>query len=126
LEIHFISYFLRIIEKMKDYIDYDEDIQNEEEDEDDEKILNDDNDEFYNMRPSNKNRKNKKFDESNFDVKVAKSIVAIHTNAKRNSGSIKFSNWVDKNLPHLQALHSLSNLSCSPIDFYTYIYENSK
>lgn len=111
---------------MKDYIDYDEDIQNEE-DEVDEKILNDDNDEFYNMRPSNKNRKNnKKFDESNFDVKVAKSIVAIHANAKRNSGSIKFSNWVDKNLPHLQALHSLSNLSCSPIDFYTYIYENSK
>lgn len=114
---------------MKDYIDYDEDIPNEEDYEDDEKNLNDDNDDFYNMRPSNKNIKTgnkKKFDESNFDVKVAKSIVSIHTNAKRNSGSIKFSNWVDKNLPHLQALYSLSNLSCSPVDFYTYIYENSK
>lgn len=116
---------------MKDYIDYDEDIPNDEDEflNVEDEILNGEDDEFYNMRHSNKNRKNnnnKKFDESNFDVKVAKSIVSIHANVKRNEGNNKFSKWVDKNLSHLQALHLLSNLSCSPIDFYTYIYENSK
>jgi hypothetical protein len=109
---------------MKDYIDYDEEVVVEG-DEDEENVLNPEDDEFYNMkRTNNKNKtlKKKKFDESVFDVKVAKSIVAIHYKVKRSDG---FSKWVDKNLFHLQKLYSLSNLSCTPEEFYTYIYENS-
>jgi len=115
---------------MRDYIDCDEEIldsSNSNEDFDD-----DENDEFYNMKSSsntssqnNKNKKNKKFDSTDFDFKVAKSISNIHNNAKQRDQNNRFSKWVNKNLPHLQALYMLSDLKCSPVQFYTYIYENS-
>lgn len=111
---------------MKDYIDYDEEVDIDEEDLENGRDV--EGDEFYNMKPVNKNKnvKTKKFDENNFDVKVAKSIATIHVKANRKTVNDKFSRWVNKNLNHLQALYSMSDLKCSPEQFYTYIYENSK
>ncbi len=102
---------------MKDYINYDEEDFSDEEESDFESGQEQ---EEYTIE---KKKKSCKFDSSSFDAKVARSIVSIHNNAKRNDG---FSRWVEKNLHHLSVLHRLSNLDCSPVDFYTYIYENSK
>ena len=84
----------------------------------------DEEEEIFNMKPKPKKiEKKNKFDIDNFDYKVAKSIVDIHKNKKLDE---KFSKWVEKNLEHLNSLYKISSFNCSPVDFYTYIYENSK
>jgi len=60
------------------------------------------------------------FDEDYFDYQVAKSILQIH---RKNDND--FSNWVNDNLKHLEALYKLSNISCEQSVFYSYVYENS-
>lgn len=100
----------------------------------DEDIESDDEDSFDNVEESNINKKSRKvikkeeldtktFNEANFDSKIAKIVVNIHRKQKTTDD---FSNWVNKNIEHLKKLHSISNLSCSQIEFYTYIYDNSK
>jgi hypothetical protein len=63
------------------------------------------------------------FNEDDFDVKVAYIITNIHNRRKTDD---KFSSWVEENLFHLNKLYSLSSLSCPPVEFYSYIYENSR
>jgi ribosomal protein S13 len=65
---------------------------------------------------------NTTFDEDLFDEKIALIVNDIHRRKKVDN---KFSKWVNKNIEHLKKLYSLSNLSCSPVEFYNYIYENS-
>lgn len=112
---------------MRDYIDdesYGEDVGSEEESNEEEVEL--ENDESLPIKKRAKYGKNKgekgDFDEDEFDRKVAVSVVKIHQKVK---GDDKFSLWVEKNLTHLQNLYSLSNLECSPVDFFTYVYANS-
>ena len=105
---------------MKNFIDYNEEIPFEEEKEDkyedEEKYEN--KEEFTEM----KYKKNFKFDESNFDVKVAKSIVNIHRRQKENND---FSDWVEGNYFHLMKLYELSEMTISIETFFTYIYDHS-
>ena len=103
---------------MKDYINYDEEVDFSDEEEEFEEDVEE---EMYPVK-NNIKKKSRVFNSSDFDAKVAKTIVEIHRKARRDDG---FSRWVDKNLQHLSTLHRLSNLDCSPVDFYTYIYENS-
>ena len=103
---------------MKDYINYDEEVDFSDEESGDTDCENVE-EEMYTVKNT---KRVKKFNLSDFDAKVARTIVEIHRKARGNDG---FSRWVDKNLQHLSTLHRLSNLDCSPVDFYTYIYENS-
>ena len=112
---------------MRDYIDdesYGEDVGSEEESNEEEVEL--ENDESLPIKKrakyGKKNGEKGDFDEDEFDRKVAVSVVKIHQKVK---GDDKFSLWVEKNLTHLQNLYSLSNLECSPVDFFTYVYNNS-
>lgn len=99
---------------MKIFIDYSEEISFEEEEEENEE-------EFHQMEPKSK-KTTYKFDESSFDVKVAKSITNIHRKQKETN---KFSNWVEENYEHLLKLYELSDI-CIPMEtFFTYIYDHS-
>ena len=100
---------------------YDSDEENfENEDEN----LEEENDEFYNMKIREKIEVKKKvFDVSDFDRKVAETIVQIHNKVKNDN---KFNKWVEKNLSHLQNLYAMSTLQCSPVEFFTLIYDSSK
>jgi hypothetical protein len=107
---------------MRDYISdesYDEDEESEENDE-----VEEDEDEKICVKKRNLGRKrgDKAFDEDGFDRKVAIEVTKIH---KKVRGDDKFSIWVEKNYHHLQQLYSLSNLECSPVDFFSYVYQNS-
>ena len=107
---------------MRDYID-DESYGDEEEEESQEiEELDEDEQNLPVKKRTIKRGKNEKFDEDEFDRKVAVQVVNIH---KKVRGDDKFSVWVEKNLSHLQNLYSLSNLECSPVDFFTYVYANS-
>ena len=108
---------------MRDYID-DESYGDEEEEESQEieELDEDEQNLPVKKRTINKRGKNEKFDEDEFDRKVAVQVVNIH---KKVRGDDKFSIWVEKNLTHLQNLYSLSNLECSPVDFFTYVFNNS-
>ena len=116
---------------MKDYIDYDEEVGFESDDSDENNVDELDSENFYNMKQKNKGNKKKmsentKFDEAAFDEKVARVLVRIHKTGRKKKGDEKFSKWVEENLFHLQNMYSLSNLECTAVDFYTYVYENSK
>ena len=88
---------------MKDYFDSDEETNDEEELFFD--FEEDEDDDFYNMKPRFYKKEDKKkekkngFDEDDFDERVARIIVSIHKNVKKNT---KFSNWVEENLHHLR------------------------
>jgi hypothetical protein len=73
-------------------------------------------------------KKKTKFNEEDFDTKVAKTIVNIHRKPNAN----KYSEWVNKNYAHLNNLYKLSGLShlsgtagVSEEAFYTYLYDHS-
>ena len=109
---------------MRDYIDddsYERDSEEEEEEELNDEMLDDEENLPVKKRVVRKG-KNEKFDEDEFDRKVAIQVVNIH---KKVRGDDKFSIWVEKNLTHLQNLYTLSNLECSPVEFFTYVYQNS-
>ena len=106
---------------MRDYIDDDSYDRDSEEEEEEILDLEDEENLPVKKRVVRKG-KNEKFDEDEFDRKVAIQVVNIH---KKVRGDDKFSIWVEKNLTHLQNLYTLSNLECSPVEFFTYVYQNS-
>ena len=59
------------------------------------------------------------FNQDEFDMKVAKSIVLIHRNSEKG-----YSRWVEKNLEHLEDLSNLANVELET--FATYVYDHSK
>lgn len=108
--------------KMRDYIDDDSYDRDSEEEEEEEILDVEDEDSLPVKKRVVRKGKNEKFDEDEFDRKVAIQVVNIH---KKVRGDDKFSIWVEKNLTHLQNLYTLSNLECSPVEFFTYVYTNS-
>ena len=81
-----------------------------------------DGEEIYQMKSKKKKSiKVSKFDENNYDIKVAKAIINIHRNKKDN----KFSKWVNINYKHLENLYRLSDLTIPRETFFTYIYDHS-
>ena len=84
--------------------------------------MNDSDDEFYEMKPTKHIKKqNKKFNEDDFDYKVAASIVNIHKKEENN-----FSKWVETNYFHLKNLYKLSGVSIPIEHFFTYVYDHSQ
>ena len=100
---------------MKNFIEDDEESYDDSFSSDEEEI------DFVNTNVIKK-KKDKKFDEDDFDVKVAKSIVKIH----KKDNDVLFSKWVEENFTHLKNLYNLSELQIPPEVFYTYLYDNSK
>ncbi len=82
-------------------------------------------DEFYNMKVTEKTKLvpvHEKYGVSAFDVKIAKSITAIH----RKQRNYQFSHWVEKNYYHLCQLYKISGELIPMQDFFTFIYDTSQ
>ena len=60
------------------------------------------------------------FNQDEFDIKVAKSIVRIHNKFPEK----EYSRWVEKNYVYLEDLSNLANVSMETMA--TYVYEHSK
>ena len=63
-----------------------------------------------------------KFNEEEFDYKVAQIISKIHKKNKPN----KFNEWVNNNLSHLEYLYELADIDIDQQVFYSYVYDNSE
>ena len=107
--------------KEKAPYNYYEDFEYYEDDSNEIETQSDDDSENYNMKTKTVFIKESKFDESNFDVKVARSIVKTHKKTLEN----KYSNWVNKNLKHLENLYNISELNISKEKFFSFVYDNS-
>lgn len=98
--------------KMKNFLDDDF---SEDEVEVEEEEIEDDFEYNYTRKP-----KNIKFQEEDFDTKVAKVITNIHKKEKQK----KFSQWVNENYYHLKKLYTLSGMDLSEEEFYVYMYDH--
>lgn len=72
------------------------------------------------MKTKTQNKKETKFQEEDFDTKVAKIICNIHNKFKQD----KFSEWVNENYSHLRKLYELSGMNMSEEEFYTFMYNH--
>lgn len=60
------------------------------------------------------------FNQDEFDIKVAKSIIQIHKKFPEK----EYSRWVEKNIEHLEDMSNLANI---PLEtFATFVYDHSK
>lgn len=72
------------------------------------------------IKSKTQNKKETKFQEEDFDTKVAKSICNIHNKFKQD----KFLEWVNENYFHLRKLYELSGMTMSEEEFYTFMYNH--
>jgi hypothetical protein len=122
-----MHFYNTLIQSMKNFID--DDVFSEEEyeyeQEHEEQQSHQSEHDYYVKDIPIDSKKKTKFNEEDFDTKVAKTIVSIHRKPNEN----KYSEWVNKNYAHLNNLYKLSGLfgtaTVSEEAFYTYLYDHS-